>query len=568
MVGKAAYLSLTSLARFGFKGIRSRMKGKYLVMKVRVYDTTLRDGTQGEGVSFSVEDKLMIAAKLDELGIDYIEGGWPGSNVKDAEFFLRARSLKLKHARLAAFGSTCHPRNRAEDDPNLRALLEAETPVVTIFGKTWNLHVTKALGIPLEKNLELIRDSIAYLKSNGREVIYDAEHFFDGFSADPDYAIQTLLAAESGGADYIVLCDTNGGTLTARLTSVIREVGKSVSVPLGIHTHNDSDLAVANTIAAVETGARQVQGTINGYGERCGNANLCSVIPALELKLGYETIGRARLATLTHVSRYVAELANLPHRSDLPFVGRSAFAHKGGIHVSAVMRDPATYEHIDPELTGNSRRVLVSDLSGKSNILYKAAEMGIDIGGNESSLQPVVKRIKELEHEGFQFEAAEGSIRLMLERAVGAYRDHFDLEGYEVATERGVTGTLRSQATVKVSLNGEIKEASAEGCGPVHALDCALRRALSSEFECLNDVHLTDYKVRVLDADKATAARVRVLIQSRDDTETWSTVGVSENILEASWQALADSVNYKLHKSHSGNAETGREHLEEVANVF
>ncbi len=519
-------------------------------MRVKIYDTTLRDGTQGEGVAFSVEDKLMVAQKLDELGVDYIEGGWPGSNVKDAGFFERARSLNLKHARLTAFGSTCHPKYRAEEDPNLKALLESETPVVTIFGKTWNLHVTKALGISLEQNLALISASVAYLKSKGREVIYDAEHFFDGYTADPGYAMRTLAAAQQAGADSIVLCDTNGGTLTSRLTGVIGEVKKLISITLGIHCHNDSDLAVANSIAAVECGARQVQGTINGYGERCGNANLCSVISVLELKLDYETIGRQRLTTLTGLSRYVAELANLPHRADLPFVGRSAFAHKGGIHVSAVMRDPATYEHIDPEWTGNSRRVLVSDLSGKSNVLYKAAEMGIDVTGNEANLPAVVKRIKELENQGFQFEAAEGSFKLMLEEAVGNFHEFFRLESYSVATERDHDLNLRSEATVKLWLGDQMLEAVAEGCGPVHALDRALRRALADDFECLSAVHLTDYKVRVLDADKATAAKVRVLIRTTDEDESWSTVGVSDNILEASWQALADAVNYKLLKTH------------------
>ncbi|HEY3135402.1 MAG TPA: citramalate synthase [Blastocatellia bacterium] len=527
-------------------------------MKIKIYDTTLRDGTQGEGVSFSVEDKLMMARKLDELGVDYIEGGWPGSNIKDAEFFARARYMNFNRARLAAFGSTCHPRNRAEDDPNLKALIEAETPTVTVFGKTWDLHVKKALGISLEQNLELIAASVAYLKSRGREVIYDAEHFFDGFAARPDYAIETLLAAERGGADWIVLCDTNGGSMTSRLAEVVDLVGARVAVPIGIHAHNDSDLAVANSIAAVERGAAQVQGTINGYGERCGNANLCSVISILELKLGHQTIGRERLAHLTEVSRFAAELANLPQRSDLPFVGRSAFAHKGGIHVSAVMRDPSTYEHVDPELTGNGRRVLVSDLSGKSNMLYKAAEMGLDVSGGGDRLRSVVSRIKQLEHEGFQFEAAEGSVKLLLEEALGNYQEFFRLENYRVATERDSAGLLRSEATVTVSLNGEINQATAEGCGPVHALDRALRLALGNAFECLSDVHLSDYKVRVLDADKATAAKVRVLVQSQDAQDSWSTVGVSDNILEASWQALSDAINYKLLKTRRGeNAEAG-----------
>jgi 2-isopropylmalate synthase len=520
-------------------------------MKITIYDTTLRDGTQGEGVSFSVQDKLAIARKLDQLGVDYIEGGWPGSNVKDAEFFARAQRLGLRHARVAAFGSTCHPRSEPDADTNLRALLEAETPVVTIFGKTWDFHVTKALGVSLGRNLELITSSVAYLKSKGREVIYDAEHFFDGFEANQGYAIETVLAAQRGGADWVVLCDTNGGTLPSRLVEVVNEVKKPLTVPFGIHTHNDSDLAVANSVAAVQNGAEQVQGTINGYGERCGNANLCSVLSILELKLGHEVIGREKLATLTHVSRYVAELANLAHRTDQPFVGQSAFAHKGGIHVSAVMRDPATYEHVEPEATGNSRRVLVSDLSGKSNILYKAAEMAVDVSGEEGSLPAVVQRVKQLEHEGFEFEAAEASFRLLLEESLGRYRPVFELEGFRVSVARDSGEPLRSEATVRLRLDGSVREATATGCGPVHALDLALRRALSDAFECLSEVHLTDYKVRVLNGDEATAAKVRVLIRTRDSEESWGTVGVSDNILDASWQALSDSINYKLLKSVS-----------------
>src|SRR5262245_7629403 len=521
-----------------------------MTARVKIYDTTLRDGTQGEGVAFSVEDKLLIARKLDELGVDYIEGGWPGSNVKDAGFFGRPRSLKLTHARLAAFGSTCHPRHRPDQDPNLKALLEAETPVVTVFGKSWDLHVRKALRISLEENIDLIAASIAYLKSEGREVIYDAEHFFDGFAADPAFAIETLKAADLAGADTIVLCDTNGGTLTSRLVEVVDHVRTQIRAPIGIHAHNDSDMAVANSVAAVEHGASQVQGTINGYGERCCNANLCSIIPVLELKVGRQAIGRERLGMLTSVSHYVAELGNLPHRTDLPFVGRSAFAHKGGVHVSAVMRDPVTYEHVDPELTGNTRRVLVSDLSGKSNVLYKAAEMGVDISGTEPRLKDVVDRIKQLEHNGFQFEAAEGSFRLLLEEATGRLKHFFSLDSYTVETDRDSEAGVTSKATVRLVLNGRVKKALGEGCGPVNALDRALREALSDSFPCLKDVRLVDYKVRVLDVDKATAARVRVLIQTRDEEESWSTVGVSENILEASWQALADAVNYKLQKAY------------------
>ena len=522
-------------------------------MTVKTYDTTLRDGTQGEGVTFSVEDKLAVARKLDELGIDYIEGGWPGSNGKDAEFFERARSLRLKHSRLAAFGSTCHARNRPEDDTNLNMLLAAQTPVVTIFGKTWDFHVERALGITLEENLGLISASVAYLKAAGREVIYDAEHFFDGFVANPEYALETLRAAERGGADWVVLCDTNGGTVTDRLVEILKQAKGAIGTQLGIHTHNDSELAVANAVAAVQNGVRQVQGTINGYGERCGNANLCSLLPVLELKLGHRAIGKDRLALLTQVSRFVADQANMAHRNDQPFVGRSAFAHKGGVHVSAVMRDPATYEHLDPERVGNARRVLVSDLSGKSNILYKAAEMGIDFDIKNDKLQHIVRRIKELEHEGFQFEAAEASIALMMEEATDRYRPFFTLDSFQVASERQAAGVMKSRATVTIRLNGAVEEAESEESGPVHALDSALRRALSRRFKCLEGTFLTDYKVRVIESHNTTAAKVRVLIRTTDGQESWDTVGVSDNILDASWQALVDAFNYKLFRTYGGN---------------
>jgi 2-isopropylmalate synthase len=528
----------------------------HMSLNIKVYDTTLRDGTQGESISLSVEDKLTIARLLAGLGVDYIEGGWPGSNVKDAEFFHRARSMDFGRAKLAAFGSTCYWRNSPDTDPNLKALLDAETPVVTIFGKSWDLHVRKALGITLEQNLDLIESSVSYLKKNGREVIYDAEHFFDGFCADSDYAIRTLQAAERGGADWIVLCDTNGGMLTSRLSKIIVKAKESVKVPLGIHAHNDSDLAVANSLAAVECGATQIQGTINGYGERCGNANLCSLIPLLELKLDCPTIGREGLARLTSVSRYVSEIANLPRRSDMPFVGASAFAHKGGVHVSAVMRDPATYEHISPELTGNSRRVLVSDLSGKSNIFYKAAEMGVDVTGEEQGLKQLVDRIKRLEHEGFQFEAADGSLKLLLEEALGRYQEAFVLDHYSVVTERDFSGKVTSRAEVAVIVDGQTQRGEAGGSGPVHVLDLALRKALGSVCGSLVDVRLVDYKVRVLDAGSATAARVRVLIESQDSEESWTTVGVSDNILDASWGALSDAVNYKLLKESRSAAQS------------
>lgn len=526
--------------------------------KIEIYDTTLRDGTQGEDVCFSVEDKMMIARKLDELGIDYIEGGWPGSNPRDAAFFKRARHLRLHRARLVAFGSTCHPRHRAEEDPNLRALLEAETPTVTIFGKSWDRHIVNALNTTLERNLELIRDSIAYLKAAGREVIFDAEHFFDGFRANPEYALATLVTAQQAGADVIVLCDTNGGTLTHHLIEMIEAVRPHLHVRLGIHTHNDSDLAVANAIAAVEHGITHVQGTINGYGERCGNANLCSIIPILELKMGYRTIGPERLVRLTSVSHFVSELANLPLRSNQPFVGRSAFAHKAGVHVSAVLKDTSTYEHIPPEAVGNARRVLVSDLSGKSNLLYKAAEMGIDLGTDDDRLRTLLGRLKLLEYEGYQFEGAEGSLRLLLEEAVHGDCAFFQLETFRVVSERTGDGRLRSVATVRVRVGETVEEVIAQGKGPVLALDRALRKALRTFFPSVNDLRLTDYKVRVLDARRGTAAKVRVLVETSDGEEEWRTVGVSENILEASYQALVDAIRYKLLKEYGRSLQPSR----------
>lgn len=526
--------------------------------KIEIYDTTLRDGTQGEDVCFSVEDKMMIARKLDELGIDYIEGGWPGSNPRDAAFFKRARHLRLHRARLVAFGSTCHPRHHTEEDPNLRALLEAETPTVTIFGKSWDRHIVNALNTTLERNLELIRDSIAYLKAAGREVIFDAEHFFDGFRANPEYALATLVTAQQAGADVIVLCDTNGGTLTHHLIEMIEAVRPHLHVRLGIHTHNDSDLAVANAIAAVEHGITHVQGTINGYGERCGNANLCSIIPILELKMGYRTIGPERLVRLTSVSHFVSELANLPLRSNQPFVGRSAFAHKAGVHVSAVLKDTSTYEHIPPEAVGNARRVLVSDLSGKSNLLYKAAEMGIDLGTDDDRLRTLLGRLKLLEYEGYQFEGAEGSLRLLLEEAVHGDCAFFQLETFRVVSERTGDGRLRSVATVRVRVGETVEEVIAQGKGPVLALDRALRKALRTFFPSVNDLRLTDYKVRVLDARRGTAAKVRVLVETSDGEEEWRTVGVSENILEASYQALVDAIRYKLLKEYGRSLQPSR----------
>ena len=519
-------------------------------VKILIYDTTLRDGTQGEGVAFSVQDKIRVAQKLDELGIDYIEGGWPGSNEKDAEFFRQAADLPWKSAKIAAFGSTALSKNRPEDDPNLLELIAARTPVVTIFGKSWDFHVTTALRISLARNRDIIRDSVAFLKARGREVIYDAEHFFDGFSANPDYALQTLKAAVDGGADMIVLCDTNGGSLPSHIENAIRRVQAEISIPLGIHCHNDSELAVANTLAAIECGAVMAQGTINGYGERCGNANLCSIIPNLEIKMGRKTIGTERLKLLTGAARFVSQIANLPPRRDMAFVGNSAFAHKGGVHVSAIIRNPATYEHISPALVGNYRRVLVSELSGKSNLLYKAQEMNLDIEQQEK-LKPALQKIKKLENEGYEFEAAEASVQVIMETALNGEKEFFEIDNFRVITDMRGTGAhgaekYTSEATVKLRVGEEWKHTVAEGDGPVHALDKALRLALNQFFEPLRKVRLIDYKVRVLPSEMGTASRVRVHILQSDGEESWTTVGVSENILEASYVALADGIRYKL----------------------
>ncbi|MGA2984536.1 MAG: citramalate synthase [Terriglobia bacterium] len=525
--------------------------------KIQIYDTTLRDGSQGENISFSLEDKLHIVRKLDELGVDYIEGGWPGSNAKDVAFFERAQELKLKHAKLAAFGSTCHPRHGVAHDKNLQALIEAGTPVVTIFGKTWDLHVKVALGVSLKENLDLIRNSVAFLKSHGREVIYDAEHFFDGYKADPAYALETLQTAEEAGADILVLCDTNGGTMTAEIRERFQAAAQQVKGPLGIHTHNDCEMAVANAIAAVQLGAVQVQGTINGYGERCGNANLCSVIANLELKLGMRAIGKESLKHLTEVSHYVSELANLPPRQDLPYVGKSAFAHKGGIHVSAVMKETSAYEHVDPTVVGNERRVLVSELSGKSNVIYKAVELGLKIDQDSPDAKLVVDKLKEMEHDGYQFEGAEASFEMLFDKLVHHAAEFFELDGFRLTTEKKGGGEPYSEAVIKLRVDGREEHTAAEGVGPVSALDRALRKSLTTFFPCIKDIRLTDYKVRVLNPKGATDAKVRVLIESSDGHDTWGTVGVSENLIEASWQALVDSITYKLKKEYGYKQKVG-----------
>jgi 2-isopropylmalate synthase len=516
-------------------------------MKISTFDTTLRDGTQGESVSFSVEDKILITQKLDEFGIDYIEGGWPGSNPKDREFFTAAAGLKLKHARLTAFGSTRFARNPVEEDRNVRALVEAGTPAVSIFGKSWDLHVARALGISLDENLKLISETVKFLCDHGKEVIYDAEHFFDGYAANPEYALRTLEAAQTAGASVLCLCDTNGGTITFRLVDAVAEVRKRFDGVIGIHTHNDSDLAVANTVAAVEAGVTHVQGCMNGYGERCGNANLASVLTNLELKLGHTTVGPEKLASLTSVCRFIAELANLPLPNDRPFVGKSAFAHKGGVHVAAVLKDSATYEHIHPESVGNRQRVLVSDLSGRGNILYKLKQHGLADRLDENCRRELLERIKQMEYEGYELEAAEGTFELLVREALNPGLHFFEVESYEVSTRAGAAAvSTQTSATVTLRAQDGVHTATATGNGPFHALHQCLRECLAKVYPQIANVRLTDYKVRVLDSRKGTAARVRVLIEWSDQRRSWATVGVSDNVIEASWKALVDAIRLEL----------------------
>ncbi len=520
---------------------------------IHLYDTTLRDGTQGEDVNFSAEEKIMVAQRLDDFGIHYIEGGWPGSNPRDLQFFELAQQIDFKHAKLAAFGSTRKPGYATGDDPNVQALLAARTPVVTIFGKSWDLHVGKIMGNTLEENLAMIHDTVTYLKGHLREVIYDAEHFFDGYKANPDYALSTLAAAAAGGADSIVLCDTNGGTLTYEIGPIIEKVHQFIAdkirsskstVRIGIHTHNDSGLAVANSICAVNAGAVLVQGTINGYGERCGNADLTSIIPILCLKMNRHCVSFDNLSRLKKLSRFVSETANMIPQNTMPFVGKSAFAHKGGIHVSAIMKLPEAYEHIEPEQVGNRRKVLVSDLSGKSNVEYKARELGVELNGSDR--QKVVSEIKRMEQEGYQFDVADGSFKILLEKLTEQFKPLFELESFRVTIEKDKNQPCSAHATIKISVDGKQEITAAEGSGPVSALDNALRKALDNFFPHMDHMRLVDFKVRVIDGRAGTAARVRVFIESRDEDHVWSTIGVSEDIIEASWHALADSFQYKL----------------------
>lgn len=523
------------------------------MLQVAILDTTLRDGTQGEGISLSVEDKLKITTKIDSLGVSYIEGGWPGSNPKDMEYFQRVKKLVLKKARITAFSSTRRPGVKVEEDVNVRALIKSGIKTVTIFGKSWDMHVTEALGASLEENLAMISDTVAYLKGQGLEVIYDAEHFFDGYKHNQTYALETLHAAAKAGADWVVLCDTNGGMLPHDVEHVIHIIKTSLereglAANLGIHAHNDGDLAVANTLAAVRAGVLMVQGTMNGFGERCGNANLCSVIPNLELKMGCLCLPEGKLEQLTEVSRYVSEMANVALLSQQPFVGLSAFAHKAGIHVSAVAKNPLTYEHIEPERVGNTRRVLVSELSGLSNLKYKARELNIDVNFETPESREVINHIKDMEHKGFQYEGAEASLELFLRKAFGHFQDYFKLESFKILMEKRENNGIASEAMIKLQVGDTTVHTAADGNGPVNALDNCLRKALEEFYPAIKDIHLTDYKVRVLDEKDATAATVRVLIDTMDKDGAWSTVGVSENIIEASWQALVDSINYILFK--------------------
>lgn len=521
---------------------------------IEIYDTTLRDGTQAENFNLSVDDKIKITHALDKLGVDFIEGGWPGSNPISAEYFKSMQSVSLKHAKLTAFGSTRHFKNKPENDPNLLALLEAKTPAVTIFGKSWDIHVKDALHLELEDNLLIIEDSLAFLKDKVEHLIYDAEHFFDGFKNKPQFALATLKKAVLGGAKTLVLCDTNGGTLPQEIPEIVKhvqdllmEIGSDAKI--GIHSHNDSESAVANALLGISSGCSQVQGTINGFGERCGNANLTSIIPALVFKMGLDCEVRKHIDRLYQTSRLVDELANLPHNRYQPYVGESAFAHKGGIHVSAVQRNPLTYEHIEPNKVGNIRRILISDQSGRSNVLHKAEQWNLKLDPKDPVLPIIINELKEQENLGFQYEGAEASFELLMRQAMGLQRNYFKFKSFRVMNHKyRMDKSPLTEATIRLYVGGDEVHTAALGDGPVNALDNAIRKALTRFYPCLEEMILSDYKVRVLSGEKSTEAKVRVLVESRDKQCSWSTVGVSVNIIEASWQALVDAINYKLMK--------------------
>ncbi len=515
---------------------------------IEIYDTTLRDGSQGEGISFSVEDKVRIAKRLDAFGVDYIEGGWPGSNPKDVDFFQVMKGIKLTHAKLAAFGSTRRPHRTPEDEPMLRQLLDAETPVITFVGKSWDFQVTEALRLPLDENIHMIADTVRFLKAHGREVIYDAEHFFDGYKRGADYGLRCVEAALAEGVDCIALCDTNGGTLPHDIGRIVAEVqARFPQARLAIHTHNDAECAVAGSLAGIAAGAIQVQGTINGLGERTGNANLTSIMPALALKMGYELSCRPHLAELSDLANYVDEIANIPPRTNAAYVGRSAFAHKAGLHVDAMRKNPETYEHLSPALVGNERRILVSELSGASTILEKVQGGGADLRKDSPETKAILKQVAALEHEGYSFEGAEASFELLVKKATGQYHRLFDLIGYRVIVEkRGGDKEAITEATLKLRVGDEEILTVAEGDGPVNALDSALRKALTAHYPQLRSIRLTDFKVRVVNVKEGTAAKVRTVVDSADGAETWSTIGVSTNIIDASWHAVVDSIEYGL----------------------
>ena len=521
--------------------------------KVKLYDTTLRDGSQAEGVSYSVMDKIRIAEELDKIGIDFIEGGWPGSNPKDREFFLKISQSRLKNSKIAAFSMTRRPHTSASQDINLKALLKSNAQVITIVGKTWDFHVTEVLKTTLDENLAMIEDTVSFLVKKGFPVFYDAEHFFDAYKANKNYALKTLTAAQNAGAKAICLCDTNGGSLTGQISNVtaeIRKIIKASGIDLGIHCHNDAGVAIANSLAAVIAGANIIQGTINGYGERCGNADLIPIIANLKIKLKVDCISDSNLKQLTHLSHFVSEISNMRVKSEQPFVGDSSFAHKGGMHINAIMKNPQTYEHVDPSLVGNHRRILVSELGGKTGILLRAKDLSYDLSKEDPQTKKILELVQSLEHKGFQFEAAEASFQILMQRSLKKYKKFFELEGFKVVIEKHANNKITSEAVIKLKVKGVKEHTAAEGDGPINALDNALRKALKDFYPTLAKMHLSDFKVRVLDGKAGTAAKVRVLIQSQDEKDIWDTIGVHENIIEASWQALVDSVEYKLLKDN------------------
>ncbi len=515
--------------------------------QIHAYDSTLRDGAQAQGISYSVEDKIKIVERLDALGISYIEAGNPGSNPKDLEFFKRVGELTLKHAKIIAFGSTRKVGVLIEEDNNVRSLLKAGTDAIAIFGKSWDYQVTDILRTTLEENLAMIGDTIAFFKGQGKEVVFDAEHFFDGYHANPDYAMQSLAAAAKAGADSLVLCDTNGGTFPDVICRITEQVVKNFpGTAIGIHCHNDCEMAVANSVAAVQAGATQVQGTINGIGERCGNANLCAIIPNIQLKLGFDCLPNGNLVNLTSMARFVSEIANMPHNDKAAYVGNDAFAHKGGMHIDAVNKNPISYEHVNPETVGNSRRILMSEVAGRSTLLAKINMIDPALTKNSPETQKIVDRLKELEHEGYQFETAESSFELVVRKLLGKYQPSFELKEFKVIVNEPSLNGMNSSAMIKIAVGGEDEITAAEGDGPVNALDKAMRKALERFYPEISEMKLTDYKVRVLDSDKATAAKVRVLIESADKTGSWTTIGVSTDVIDASWRALVDAIEYKL----------------------